>query len=107
MAQASAPSVITLARRFGAFVTERYPFALNAALEVFDAAGGELARDEQSIEKLRARFGPELRARLREDRTREFAETTPGVEAGKRFGCAVDELSEATGFCVARRFERR
>jgi 2-oxoisovalerate dehydrogenase E1 component len=89
------PSAASLARRFGAFVTERFPFALALALEAFDEAGGQTAHDQESIEQVRQRFGPELRRRFRDDGTRELDETTPGIAAGSRFSSAVDELADA------------
>jgi 2-oxoisovalerate dehydrogenase E1 component len=90
----AALSASILARRFGAFVTERFPFALTSAREAFDAAGGHAARDAESIDKLRAPFGVELRTRFREPPD-DFGETTPGVDAASRFAAAVDELADA------------
>jgi 2-oxoisovalerate dehydrogenase E1 component len=89
------PSTATLARRFGAFVTERFPFALHLAREAFEAAGGHSAHGQPSIDQLREKFGIELRRRVRADATRDLDETTPGVRADSRFAMAVDELADA------------
>ncbi|MBA2260639.1 MAG: hypothetical protein H0W18_17265 [Acidobacteria bacterium] len=85
----------TLAGRFSLFVTERFPFASAAARDAFDAAGGAIDRDEASIEALRSRIGPELRARICRIAPAEPGETTPGIPAQERFAHAVDELVEA------------
>ena len=83
-----------LAERFGAFVTERHPFALAIALDAFASAGGHDADSEAAIERLRREFPTQLRKRtapLPDD----FGETTPGVEAHARFAAALDELVDA------------
>src|SRR5262245_37246862 len=90
---ATAPPAPTLARRFSAFVVERFPFAIDAAREAFEAAGGSSARDEAALERVRARFEPEVRKRLQP--TIDPVETTPGVQARDRFVAAVDELMRA------------
>ena len=85
----------TLAGRFSLFVTERFPFASAVARAAFDASGGAIDRDEASIEALRSRIGPELRARIARSAPAEPGETTPGIPAQERFAQAVDELVEA------------
>ena len=78
-------TVASLAKRFGAFVTERYPFALPAALAAF-----QKTRDGSGI-------GPALRAQLAQDAASASAigETTPRVTAAERHAAAIDELIEA------------
>ena len=50
-----------LASRFGAFVAERYPFALSDAVEAFDTAtGGGEPKGESGIEAIRSTFRHEL-----------------------------------------------
>ena len=51
------PATPTLSRRFSAFVVERFPFAIDAARQAFDAAGGSSAQCETEIERVRARIG--------------------------------------------------
>ena len=97
----TAPATPTLSQRFSAFVVERFPFAIDAAREAFDAAGGSSAQSETEIERVRARIGAELRKR--QQPKIESAETTPGVQARHRFNLAVDELAgwPATASCAA------
>ena len=64
--------------RFAAFLAERHPFALKPALAAFDGS----ADVEQA-----------LRAALTTGV--EIPETTPGVSAGERLQCAVNEVVEA------------
>ena len=93
------PSIPALAKRFGAFVAERYPFALPAALEAFEAAGaaGAPSAGAPFPEALAARIGAELRARLSPDRFRvaDLGETTPGVHASVRLEQAVADIVDA------------
>jgi 2-oxoisovalerate dehydrogenase E1 component len=86
-----------IASRFGAFVTERHPFALADALEAFEAvAGGRALRDEAEIDALRPTFRRELTRRLQ---TREIPpglnETTPRTSAALRVTQAHNELLDA------------
>jgi len=66
-----------LAARFAAFVAERHPFALKAALAAFER-------------------GDDIAAALREalQTTTEIPETTPGVAAGERLQQALSEVVE-------------
>ena len=73
-----------LAARFGAFVTERFPFALELALGALEAAGGDPARFRAELTR---RFGAAPPIAL--------AETTPRVTAGTRRAEAVAELADA------------
>ncbi len=89
--------LIGIASRFGAFVTERHPFALSDALEAFESAtGGQAPGDEAAIEALRPRFRHELARRLR---TRMpppgVGETTPRTIADTRMAQAHTELLDA------------
>jgi 2-oxoisovalerate dehydrogenase E1 component len=100
MSGPTVPTVTELARRFGAFVTERFPFALAPALAAFDvasAAPGTPGSTVEALEALAARFGPELSKRCTPDLLplSELDETTPGVSAARRFELAVEELLEA------------
>ena len=56
----TAPATPTLSQRFSAFVVERFPFAIDAAREAFDAAGGSSAQSEAEIERVRGKIGGEL-----------------------------------------------
>ena len=48
-----------IARRFGAFVAERHPFALAAALDAFEAAtGGRDPNGEAAFEALPGKYPP-------------------------------------------------
>ena len=58
----TAPAAIDLARRFGAFLTERFPFALNTAFAAFEAAGGPaVAVSPAALEQFPEAYLPELR----------------------------------------------
>ena len=86
----------TLAARFGAFVAERFPFALDRALEAFrSVAPGESGRDEASIEALRAPLRKALEAAFDDAATDRLPETTPRVSAADRLDFARAELVEA------------
>ncbi|HEX2454100.1 MAG TPA: thiamine pyrophosphate-dependent enzyme [Vicinamibacterales bacterium] len=89
----TAPPVLTLSKRFSAFVVERFPFAIEPARDAFDAAGGSAAQAEPEIERVRANFAAELRKRLQP--RIDAGETTPGVQARVRFSGAVDDLYRA------------
>src|SRR5918911_13137 len=85
----------TLDSRFGAFVTERYPFAIQPALAALQALGAGDATDFATLERLRIRYGPELRRQLSRTPPGDFGDTTPRVDAARRFALAVDEMVEA------------
>jgi 2-oxoisovalerate dehydrogenase E1 component len=78
-----------VARRFGAFVAERFPFAVERAAAAFAAAGGETVERESDIERARKRLPSELRSRFDAPAV---DETTPGTPARARWRAAVDEL---------------
>jgi 2-oxoisovalerate dehydrogenase E1 component len=74
-----------LASRFGAFVAERYPFALADAMDAFHAAAGDAAALRRELTtRLRTRPVPPG-----------LAETTPRVSAEARIGQAHADLIEA------------
>src|SRR4051794_30744351 len=84
------------ASRFGAFVAERHPFALEAALAAYDAAsGGGEPKDEAAFEALRAALVRELTRRLQLLAIPAgLAETTPRVAAEERLRRAHRDLVE-------------
>ena len=86
-----------LASRFGAFVAERYPFALSDAVEAFDTAtGGGEPKGESGIEAIRSTFRHELLERLSSRLIPSgLSETTPGVSAEHRVAMAQGELVDA------------
>ena len=93
-----------LASRFGAFVADRYPFALADALEAFEAAVAagrdsrteSEARSEAAIEALRHPLKRQLSQRLAAmPIPAGLAEPTPRVDARTRIAQARDELIDA------------
>ena len=84
-----------LAAPFAAFITERYPFALEEAVEGFAAAGGHEASDEQAIENVRRKLAVSLRDRFVRKGPSGTGDTTPGTSAAARFSQAVDDLVDA------------
>ena len=90
----------SLEARFGAFIAERYPSALAAALDSFRVA----SRDAPGALRQPAELSAleELSVSLRDTLTRRFAfiptglaETTPGTSAQERLALATAELVEA------------
>ncbi|MDE3153874.1 MAG: hypothetical protein KGN76_02175 [Acidobacteriota bacterium] len=91
-------SLTGLAGRFGAFVAERFPFAVDAAVEAFDAAvarARQKGADAEAIDALRPLLRKELTARLATSVPAGLAETTPGVTAEARLAAAREEFVEA------------
>ncbi len=89
-----------LARRLGAFVVERHPLALDAALAAMDAAtsvaGGDEPGTEASVERLRPILRRELAARLKTSPAGSaLPDPTPGTTAQTRLEQACDEVLEA------------
>src|SRR5437773_7919653 len=80
--------------RFGAFVVERHPFALDDALEAYEtAAAGREPSGADEIDALRAAFGRELTRRLQLRTTPSgLGETTPRVSAATRVAEAGAQL---------------
>jgi 2-oxoisovalerate dehydrogenase E1 component len=93
----TATVLTNLAKRFGAYITERYPFALEAASAAFEAVSQSSEKHPPSIEALSDRIGAALRSRLEQDTfaLSALGETTPRVTAGQRYATALDELVEA------------
>lgn len=79
----SVASSFTLRSRFSAFITERFPFALTAALAAFDTHGDACG---PVIVKAVAAALPAKEAKV---------DVTPGVSAGARIVKAGAEISEA------------
>jgi 2-oxoisovalerate dehydrogenase E1 component len=91
-----APARSTLAARFGAFVAERFPFALDRALEAFrSVSSGDPGRDEAAIDALRPALSKALREAFADAPPDHLPETTPGVAPVERLGLATAELVEA------------
>ncbi len=94
------PRRAILADRFGAFVAERYPFALERARQALeralDESGGaaEPLEPSAAIDALREPLGRALRDTVDLPGSG-LPETTPGVDATDRLGRAVDDLVEA------------
>jgi 2-oxoisovalerate dehydrogenase E1 component len=86
-----------MASRFGAFVAERYPFALADALDAFEkATGGRELRAEAAIETARPALQRELSKRLQARHLPDgLPETTPRTTAAARIAQAHRELLEA------------
>ncbi len=87
------------ASRFGAFVAERFPFSLAAAIDAFESAGlaSIKAGDAAKIDAARPAFRRALARQLYTDVTAPdgIGETTPGVTTAKRLEQARSELVEA------------
>ncbi len=86
-----------LASRFGAFIAERHPLALNEALDAFDkAAAGRDPRGEKAIEALRPALQRELKKRLLARALPPgLPDTTPRTTAAVRLNQAHAELLDA------------
>jgi 2-oxoisovalerate dehydrogenase E1 component len=101
MASGAADRAASLVRGFGEFVTERFPFALDVALDALAACAPVLERDASgpdaagAIEAVRPMLRDGLTSRLRARRLDGLADTTPGVPASRRYETAVDELVDA------------
>ena len=98
----------SLSDRFGAFIAERYPFAVKAAVEAFREVvpfdAPDLRLDARSLESLREPVRESLERMLSAllwASSNDQAETTPGVTTRERLDQARIELLEATdGFIV-------
>jgi 2-oxoisovalerate dehydrogenase E1 component len=98
MAGSAELSTLTgISSRFGAFVAERHPLALQEAIDAFESiARGLSASDAPAIDALRMPFRRELARRLEPRLAPEgLAETTPGVAASTRLAQAREELLDA------------
>ena len=88
-----------LASRFAAFIAERYPFALDHAVDAFDAAGlaAIKGRDGAKLDAARPALRRALAKSLYERVTAPdgTADTTPGITASRRLEQARAELVDA------------
>src|SRR6188472_1855081 len=89
------PIAETFRREFGAFILERYPFAATSAREALAAVTGAAPLLESGIDRLRAPFTREFRARLQRLAPIDVADPTPGVTASRRFEHALDDIVDA------------
>ena len=80
--------------RFGAFVLERYPFAVTAASAAVAKLGGPASSETATIARLRAGLPGALRAVLQAPPP-ELPECTPAVASAARWSAAVDDLVDA------------
>src|SRR6266536_978955 len=90
-----------IASRFGAFVAERHPFALNDAIDAWDAVtGGREPKGEAAFEALRPALRRELARRLESRAVPQgLSDTTPRTTAAQRVGQAqASLLEECDGF---------
>ena len=93
--------LIGIASRFGAFVAERHPFALNDAIDAWDAVtGGREPKGEAAFEALRPALRRELARRLESRAVPQgLSDTTPRTTAAQRLGQAqASLLEECDGF---------
>src|SRR5437899_3214539 len=97
MKPAALDKLTGLASWLGAFVAERFPFALAETLEAYDAvARGRDPQGERAIDALRAPFRRALSARVSASPLPEgLPHTTPGTSAATRRQQAGDELVDA------------
>ncbi|MBI3932324.1 MAG: hypothetical protein HY317_02820 [Acidobacteria bacterium] len=86
-----------LEARFAAFVAERHPHALGAALEAFRAVcpSPPEGRDPSALEALRAPLAAGLARRLSAPPVPGLPETTPGVPAERRLEQAAAEVMDS------------
>src|SRR6185436_18094472 len=90
-----------VASRFGAFVAERFPFALIEAIDAWEATtGGREPKDEAAFEALRPAFRRELARRLGSRAVPQgLCDTTPRTSAARRIEQAqLSLLDECDGF---------
>src|SRR5205814_10577270 len=86
----------SLAARFGAFVSERFPFALAPAFEAFRSVSPtDPGRDEAAIEALRRPVSEALLRAIDHLPAEAFGDTVPGVTVDTRMQQAKAELLEA------------
>ena len=94
--RAAAAARPTLAARFAAFVAERFPFALDPALEAFQSVcPGDPGRNAEAIEALRGPLADRLRRAFETPMPDGLPETTPRVPASERLRQARAELFDA------------
>src|SRR5439155_20773908 len=87
---------LPLAARFGAFVAERFPFALAPAFEAFRSVSPtDPGRDEAAIEPLRRPVSEALLRAIDHLPPEAFGDTVPGVTVDTRMQQPKPELLEA------------
>src|SRR5207253_1468890 len=87
---------LSLAARFGAFVAERFPFALAPAFGAFRSVSpSDPGRDEAAIEALRRPVSEALLRAIGHPPAESFGDTVPGVTVETRMQQAKAELLEA------------
>jgi 2-oxoisovalerate dehydrogenase E1 component len=91
-----------LSGRFGAFVAERYPFAVERALNALDAVAHDAVHASDQIDALRGPLRQELRRRCSNLAPADLPEPTPGVAAAHRIEQAIDEIVDACDGFVRR-----
>ncbi len=79
------------------FIAERYPFALDAAVQAFDAAVGTRASAPIDPQSLRRDLARELNLALSTmaNRTRDLGDVTPRVSAERRMEQAIEDIIDA------------
>src|SRR6476646_4347307 len=98
MARSAELSTLTrISSRFGTFVAERHPLALQEAVAAFESiAGGVSNFDARALDALRTPLRRELSRRLDPRLVAAgLGETTPGVSATTRLAHAREELLDA------------
>jgi 2-oxoisovalerate dehydrogenase E1 component len=98
MARSADITLITvLASRFGAFIAERFPFALDPALDALEAVHGDRSHDSDAaaIDRLRAAFWTELARRPLGHVPENLPDATPGLSVDRRLDHARAEVMEA------------
>src|SRR5262245_7091332 len=95
-----APASLSLQSRFGAFVAERFPFAVDLARETLHRVlRGKDVGGAEALRALRAPLAEALRAAVEKSDVRELPETTPGTSPAERLQQAAAALAEeAEGF---------
>ena len=93
-----------LKQHFTRFVADRYPFALEAAVRAFDAAGGARAGSAEDLEGFRRQLSRELNQALSglEHHAQEIGDVTPRVPGERRLEQAIEEIVEACDGWAAR-----
>jgi 2-oxoisovalerate dehydrogenase E1 component len=105
MARSAELSKLTeISSRFGAFVAERHPLALQEAIDAFESVTRGVSNcDARTLDGLRAPFRRELARRLESRLVADgLGETTPGVTASTRLAQAREELLDACDGCLQR-----
>jgi 2-oxoisovalerate dehydrogenase E1 component len=89
---------------FARFVADRYPFALDAAVRAFDAAGGLRVSTPADLNAFRRELSRQLNLALSvlEPHIRGLGDVTPRVPAERRFEQAVEEIVESCDGFVER-----